>query len=706
MINITKAHLNSTINFSVSEIDSKKINVIKMNDYLGNLLKNSVGGNDISYPYTINVPRDIDYMLKTGDTSPAQTIVLEQPYLFEGNPVWTKSSSKGISLGFGYKNGDKRYLSEYYLGDNSDTSGPHMVLGGTSGGGKSVCINNLLFNIMMGYSPFEVNLYMIDAKIAEFRRYAGDDVCPHIKVVGATSDTSYVISLLQELNNLMLKLNKLFGSVGVNNITDFRKVTGLTMPRIIVIVDEYQLQYELATQKEGDLLTSQYNKFCTAGRSAGIHLVLCSQSFLSELKSKLFHNIRLRACLTCDDKTSEGILGNTVASKGVPIGQLHLNIASDQTIEKTEMFKVPYQNDEDFKLHNSFLAGLAKDITDKFNYQFNLNFYDEDRILTKDDFSSLIDKYNEKDRLILGLPSFVKSKEIDVHYHQQTFDDLENIAIYSPMLSNVKDMLNIMNENFKKMSPVSTRCIYLVADKSMMKDLEIPNYASAFNVSKTTDGIFTSFLATILKKNAMIDADELIFSGDRAFDADVVAFMHERYGKESSICSQLNYSRMTHYFRILSDDVYSKLNGGLTKRQLLIHCSDTLDTLLSFSQDFLNKKCDCSNIPTHYFNILGYDKLRGLYRDQKYATADLFKNIMYDAYKSKCCIIIYSTVVGSLSSIKDAFGQIMVSNAGDVGAKLGIDLPKSLAPSLCLMVNPSSGSSFRFLRLNTSEDDF
>ena len=700
MLTFSKKSVNDLVDACVTEIKSKKVTAIKMDDYLNNMLGESSGRNEITYPYTINIPNSVDYMLRTGDLSPAQTITLEEPYLYKGSPIWTKSSTKGLDLGFGYKNGDKRYLSEYFLGDNSDFSGPHMVIGGTSGGGKSVCVNNLLFNIMMGYSPYEVNLYMIDAKIAEFRKYAANGICPHIKAIGATSDTSYVISLLQELNILMIKLNKLFGSVGVSNLKDFRKVTGLTLPRVLVIVDEYQLQYELATTKEGDLLTSQYNQFCTAGRSAGIHLVLCSQSFLAELKSKLFHNMRLRACLTCDIKTSEGILGNPVASKGVPIGQLHINIAADQSVEKTEMFKVPYQNDEDFTNQNKFLVDIAKDMSEKYGCEFNPNFYDEDSILDIEGMQSLVNTYTKRDRLVLGTPSFVKSTEIDVHYLDQSFDDLENIAVYSPQALDVREVIHIMNENFKKFSPVNTRCVYLVADKVMMKDVEVPNYALKFNVDKTSNGYFVSFLTTLFRKNVIIDADEIIFSGDKSSDADVISFMHERFGKDSPMCNLLNYARMTKYVSLLNDPIYTKINGTLTKDKLLLHAKETLETLLSFSQDFLNKKCDIDNIPTHYFSIVGYDKMRGLFRDPNYQMAELFKNLLYDSCKSRCCIICYSTNVAAFSSIKDTFGRVVVSNAGDVGAKLGVELPKSLAPSLCMIINPSSGHSARFKRLS------
>ena len=699
MVTFSKKSINSLVDSCVIEIKSRKVTAIKMDDYLNNMLKESSGRNEITYPYTINIPRSVDYMLRTGDLSPLQTITMEEPYLYKGSPIWTKTSAKGLDLGFGYKNGDKRYLSEYFLGDNTDFSGPHMVIGGTSGGGKSVCVNNLLFNIMMGYSPYEVNLYMIDAKIAEFRKYAANGICPHIKAIGATSDTSYVISLLQELNALMLKLNKLFGSVGVSNLKDFRKVTGLTLPRILVIVDEYQLQYELATTKEGDLLTSQYNQFCTAGRSAGIHLVLCSQSFLSELKSKLFHNMRLRACLTCDIKTSEGILGNPIASKGVPIGQLHINIAADQSVEKTEMFKVPYQNDKDFTNQNKFLVDIANDMVQKYGCEFSPNFYDEDAILDSDGLSSIVDTYTKRDRIVLGTPSFVKSTEIDVHYLDQTFDDLENIAVFSPQALDGREVLHTMNENFKRFSPVDTRCVYLVADKVMMKDITIPSYALKFNVDKINNVYFTSFLSTLFKKNVIIDADDAIFAGDKTQDADIIHFMHQRYGKDSPYCNLLNYFRMTKYVSLLNDPVYFKINGNLDKDKIKIHAAETLETLLGFSQDFLNKKCDIDNIPTHYFSIVGYDKMRGLYRDSNYQMSDLFKNLMYDSCKSKCCVICYSTNVAAFSSIKDTFGRVIVSNAGDVGAKLGVELPKSLAPSLCVIVNPSSGHSARFKRL-------
>ena len=87
MVTFSKKSINSLVDSCVIEIKSRKVTAIKMDDYLDNMLKESSGRNEITYPYTINIPRSVDYMLRTGDLSPLQTITIEEPYLYKGSPI-------------------------------------------------------------------------------------------------------------------------------------------------------------------------------------------------------------------------------------------------------------------------------------------------------------------------------------------------------------------------------------------------------------------------------------------------------------------------------------------------------------------------------------------------------------------------------------------------------------------------------------------
>lgn len=707
MLSLSRNHVIDLVNSCNDEIEKGNVSIITMESYLENFLKTMSMKNEVTYPRTIKVPRDIDYMLRTGDISPELEFTLDEPFMYNGNPIWTRDPAKGIGLGFGYMNGNKRYLSEMYLGDNSNVSGPHMVIGGMSGGGKSVCVNNLIFNMLMSYSPFDLNLYLIDAKISEAKRYATTHRVPHVKVIGATSDTAYVISVLEVIDAHMTKLNKLFGSFGCNNIADFRETTGLSIPRIVVFVDEYQLQFQGATTREKEALTNLYDKVCTAGRSAGLHLVLCSQSYLQELKKALFHNMPLRACLKCVKETSEGIIENSVAAEGIPIGEIHVNLTGARSVEETTMFKVPFQSKKDFESEGIFLQKCGEEITQKYGHVFGMNFYDEDQLLKEENLNELLETYSQPNRLVVGSPAFVKSKEVDVAYFDQSFEDLENIGVFSPDGLDVREYISTMTSNFSRMNPNNTKCIYLVADQSLVKDLEPPKYAAVFDCDKADSPYFQGFMLNVYRKIVMLETDREIFRGQKVLNPEVEEALKEKFKNNSSVVTELNIARVSRYIEKLNTQNFGKIlyrNSNLpNKKDLMIQAIATLEGLFSYSQEFINMQVTANNIPTHYFNIVGFDKIAGLTRGGKAIFNDPFKELLFDAYKAKCCIICYSTIASCFSPFKEVFGWVMVSNAGDSSNRLGIEVPKGVKPTLGYATKPATGYALKFKKLNKYE---
>lgn len=702
MINPQDEYISLIVGSCEEDFKQSKVPIVSMDSYLGEYLKHCSSLKEIAYPYTINIPRSIDYMLKTRDFSPLKKIVIPEPIMYKGNPIWTRSSLKGVGLGFGFENSNKRELSDIYLGNVSDTSGPHFHLAGKSGGGKSVCLSNIIFNILFAYSPYEVNLHLIDAKISEAARYAQGNLLSHIKTIGATSDTGYVISITDYMTKKAEKLNQLFAMVGVNNLADFRKETGLTMARDVLIVDEYQLQYQKATSKEGNQLTNNYDQLCTAGRSSGTHLGLTTQSFLPDLKKKLFKNIEVRASLTCEPSTSEATLGNSCASDCKNVGEIYVNMQGDQSIESTRMFKVPFQDKQDFDEEKEFLAQACK----KYNMDIDLNYFDENLVLSEEVLIEMIDKYGKDRRLVMGNPAFLKSKDIDSFYFNHSFEDMENILYFSPKTSDVREFVSTMSLNYKSL-PVNRNLVYyLIADKASVRDIELPDNAVVKSIRKTDNSSFIYLMGSIYRKIAMLEADEEIFNGYNKIDVGIRNFMNEYYKDRPSMVSELNVKRVSLYVNKLNTPAYTKLcNIDEKNSKVIHHALLCLEDLLSYSSNFITTKVTKSNLPVTYINIVGFDKIDGLTRGNTFQFSEKFKSFCFDAPVGNVCIVCYATNVMGLTEYNKIFRFIVSSNSKNQETKLGLELPNDMPSNLAYCCNPNTGDMYRFKRLHLEGND-
>ena len=151
---------------------------------------------------------------------------------------------------------------------------PHILIAGTTGSGKSICINSIIMSILYKAKPSEVKLILIDPKKVEFNVYR--DI-PHLscKIV---SDPKKAAGALNSAVNEMEKRFKLIEQVGVRNITGYNEITKNDpdmpyMPRMVIIIDE--LADLMMTARE-DVETA-ICRIAQKARAAGIHLILGTQ---------------------------------------------------------------------------------------------------------------------------------------------------------------------------------------------------------------------------------------------------------------------------------------------------------------------------------------------------------------------------------------------------------------------------------------------
>jgi S-DNA-T family DNA segregation ATPase FtsK/SpoIIIE len=185
----------------------------------------------------------------------------------------------------------------------------HALVVGRTGAGKSTLLHTLITALALTYSPDELELYLVDFKKGvEFKTYATHNLS-HARVVAIESEREFGLSVLQGLNAEISSRGELFRSVGVDHISDYRRKSGKRLPRILLIVDEFQEFFV-----EDDTIASQasqiLDRLVRQGRAFGIHVLLGSQTLAGAytLARSTIDQMAIRIALQCSEADSRLVL--------------------------------------------------------------------------------------------------------------------------------------------------------------------------------------------------------------------------------------------------------------------------------------------------------------------------------------------------------------------------------------------------------------
>ncbi len=154
---------------------------------------------------------------------------------------------------------------------------PHLLVAGTTGSGKSVCLNSMILSILYKASPDEVKFIMIDPKMVEFKIYNG---IPHL-LVPVVTDVKKASGALQWAVVEMMKRYRYFSEANARDLASYNaslendpESEAKPMPQIVIVIDELaDLMMTAAKEVEESVC-----RIAQMGRAAGIHLVIATQS--------------------------------------------------------------------------------------------------------------------------------------------------------------------------------------------------------------------------------------------------------------------------------------------------------------------------------------------------------------------------------------------------------------------------------------------
>lgn len=254
---------------------------------------------------------------------------------------------------------------------------PHLLVAGTTGSGKSVCLNSMIVSILYNAKPSEVKILLIDPKSVEFAVYNG---IPHL-LVPVVSDPRKAAGALGWAVTEMVNRYNTFTTTGVRDIGTYNKLCDQDpslkkMPQIVIVIDELSDLMSVApSEVEGSI-----TRLAQMARAAGMHLVVATQRPSVDVITGLIKaNIPSRIALSVSSQVdSRTILDASGAEKLLGLGDMLFNpigkskpqrvqgcYLSDEEIEKVVEFvktqeATSYSDDIQQEIDKQALAAAPK----------------------------------------------------------------------------------------------------------------------------------------------------------------------------------------------------------------------------------------------------------------------------------------------------------------------------------------------------------
>lgn len=334
-------------------------------------------------------------------------------------PIWQEnredtSRNIGIRVPIGINNESKN--TDFIIG-MEDKKNYHGIIGGKTGTGKTVLLNNIIINGALRYSPAELQFVLLDFKGVSFKNFKD---LPHARAIFSGIEIAYGLNVMRFVMAEYKRRNEIFDDLlkdDINALTRQERLTHL-FPRMLIIMDEFQeiLKNTDEISKEASSIIDEITR---KGRSYGLHLLLSSQDLEGiSLSDTAQRQCNLRIALNIDEKSCRKIFsGENAAASGLgekPKGTAILNQTSTYPVAANEEFRVFNLDPEQLEKMVAYLASeYPKSDLPKSDRFFLPN--DKSSVVTGN--AEMVDvlfgkaKIQRNPKIYLGEPTFIKTRE-------------------------------------------------------------------------------------------------------------------------------------------------------------------------------------------------------------------------------------------------------------------------------------------------------
>lgn len=228
--------------------------------------------------------------------------------------------------------GQKAGGGDCYLDVYEKCHGPHGLVAGTTGSGKSEILQTYILSLAINFSPEDVCFFIIDYKGGGMANlFAG---LPHVVGQITNLSGSQVRRAMVSIKSENRRRQRIFNEYGVNNVNLYTKLykngeTAVPVPHLFIIIDEFAELKREAPDFMGELIS-----VAQVGRSLGVHLILATQKPGGTVDDNIWSNSRFRICLRVQDRQdSMHMLHKADAAYITQTGRCCLQVGNDELYE-------------------------------------------------------------------------------------------------------------------------------------------------------------------------------------------------------------------------------------------------------------------------------------------------------------------------------------------------------------------------------------
>ena len=360
---------------------------------------------------------DIIEKLKHGIKN-AEKVVIGFKKIIPERTEWFKGdSAKELSIPIGVHGANNIQNLSFGIG-----GAHHALVAGQTGSGKSSLLHTIIMSALIKYPADQLQIFLVDFKRGvEFKIYANYSL-ENFKVIAIESEREFGCSVLEYLDKEQSRRADKFKRINVDNVEEYRERTNETLPRILLIIDEFHVLFSKDSSDINSKKSAAYlEQIIRQGRAFGIHIILASQTMsnIGGINYGVWGQVGVRIALKCPKTDAKFVLGSDNDAvdllSGDNPGQAVYNSDGGNVVANT-VFRVAY-------LEQSEQDEYLKDISEN-EPRFN---YPETRVMLS----------NVEDNIYNPLQKFADGKAVSF---------AENKLIVGEPLK----LVNNMKMNFKK----------------------------------------------------------------------------------------------------------------------------------------------------------------------------------------------------------------------------------------------------------------